>query len=397
MSRVSQRIGSIPESATMAVTARARALREAGHDVIGFGAGEPDFPTPEPIVAAAAEACRNPRYHKYSPAAGLPDLRAAVAEKTARDCGFFVSSDQVLITNGAKHAIFNALLTMLDPGDEVLLPTPYWVTYPQAIRLAGGITVPVASDATHRFKVDVDRLERARTSRTKALVFVSPANPSGAVYTEDEVRAIGVWAAEHDIWVLSDDIYEHLVYGDAVFSSMPGLVPELRDRFVIVNGVAKSYAMTGWRVGWMVAPTDVVAAATNLQSHSTSNVNNIAQVAALAALRGGLDPVYRMRDAFDRRRSTMYRMLSAIEGVDVLEPKGAFYAFPSFEAFLGRPLAGRTAGTTIELAEIILDEALVALVPGEAFGAPGYLRLSYALADDLVVEGVERLQRLFAG
>jgi aspartate aminotransferase len=397
MGRISQRIGSISESQTLAVSAKAKALRSAGRDVIGFGAGEPDFATPDYIVAAAAKACADRTYHKYSAAAGLPELREAVADKTERDSGFSVSAAQVLITNGGKHAVFAALATLLDPGDEVLLPVPYWVTYPEAIRLAGGVVVPVAADVDTGFRVGVDALDAALTPSTKALVFVSPSNPSGAVYSPDEVEAIGQWAGDRGIWVLSDEIYEYLVYGDARFTSMPGVVPELQDRAVIVNGVAKSYAMTGWRVGWMVGPPDVIKAATNLQSHSTSNVCNIAQAAALAALRGGLEPVARMRSAFDRRRRTMYRMLAAIDGVRVREPEGAFYAFPSFESFLNRPIGGAVATTAGELAEIVLEQALVAFVPGDAFGSPGYARFSYALADDQLEEGLGRLSAFLGG
>ncbi|GBD85387.1 aspartate aminotransferase [bacterium BMS3Abin02] len=381
----------------MAVSAKAKALRGAGHDVIGFGAGEPDFPTPPYIVEAAAKACAIEAYHKYSPAAGLPRLREAVAEKTARDAGFPVTAGQVLITNGAKHAVFAAMATLLDPGDEVLLPSPYWVTYPEAIKLAGGITVPVAAGVESGFRVDIDSLEAAWTPRTKALLFISPSNPTGAVYPPDEVEAIGRWAAEKGIWVVSDDIYEYLVYGDAEYRSMPGAVPDLRDRAVIINGVAKAYAMTGWRVGWMVGPPDVIAAASNLQSHSTSNVCNVAQAAALAALQGGLEPVASMREAFDRRRRTMYRMLRDIPGIRVREPEGAFYAFPSLEAFLNRPIGGRVPVTTAELAEVVLEEALVAFVPGEAFGAPGYGRFSYALGDKEMEEGLRRLAGLLTG
>ena len=397
MSRISQRIGSISESKTLAVSAKARALREAGHNVIGFGAGEPDFPTPAHIVAAAAEACAVPRYHKYSPAAGLPELRQAVADKTTADAGFPVTPGQVLVTNGAKHSVFATMATLLDPGDEVLLPVPYWVTYPEAIKLAGGVTVPVSSDIENGFRVDVDALEAAWTPRTKVLLFVSPSNPSGAVYRPEEVEAIGRWAADKGIWVVSDDIYEYLVYGDAQFTSMAGLVPAIRDKSVLINGVAKAYAMTGWRVGWMVGPPDVVAAASNLQSHSTSNVCNIAQVAALAALEGSRAPVFSMREAFDRRRRTMYRMLEDIPGVRVREPEGAFYAFPSLEAFLHRPVGGRVSSTTAELAEVILEEALVAFVPGEAFGMPGYGRFSYALGDEDLEEGLRRMADLLTG
>jgi aspartate/methionine/tyrosine aminotransferase len=392
--RISARVAAIAESATLAVDAKAKALKAAGEDVIGFGAGEPDFPTPAHVVEAAVRACREPRYHRYTPAGGLPELRAAVAAKTARDSGLEVSAAQVLITNGGKHAIFEAFATLLDPGDEVLLPAPYWVTYPEAVALAGGVPVVVGTTTATGFRAGVEQLEAARTPRTKALVFVSPSNPTGAVYPAEEVAAIGRWAAGHGIWVVCDEIYEHLVYGDNRFHSMPVLVPELADRCVVVNGVAKTYAMTGWRVGWMVAPADVVRAATNLQSHATSNVANVSQAAALAALAGDQGEVAVMRAAFDRRRRRMYELLVAIPGVECVEPQGAFYAFPSFAAALGRPLRGRTPTTTLELADLVLEEARVAFVPGEAFGAPGYARFSYALGEDDLVEGVTRIAKL---
>lgn len=396
MGRISQRIAAIAESATLAIDARAKALRAQGRDVIGFGAGEPDFPTPPHIVEAAAAACRDPRWHRYTPTAGLPELREAIAAKTARDSGYEVAASQVLVTNGGKQAVYNTCATLLDPGDEVLLPAPYWVTYPEAVALAGGRTVAIPTDESSGFRVRVEQLDAAWTPRTKLLIFVSPSNPTGAVYPPDEVAAIGRWCAERGVWVMTDEIYEHLVYGDARFSSMPVLVPELADRCVVVNGVAKTYAMTGWRVGWMIGPPDVIAAATNLQSHATSNVANVSQVAALAALTGDLAAVAEMRAAFDRRRRTMHRLLSEATGVTCVEPLGAFYAFPSFAGVLGRPLRGRTPSTTLELAELVLDEVGVAIVPGEAFGAPGYARLSYALADDELVEGVTRMAKLFA-
>jgi aspartate aminotransferase len=392
--RISARIGSIAESATLAVDAKAKALKAAGRPVVGFGAGEPDFPTPPAIVEAAAAACRDPRWHRYTPAAGLPELRQAVAAKTLRDSGYTVDASQVLVTNGGKHALFNAFATLLDPGDEVLLPTPYWTTYPESVRLAGGVPVELPTDETTGYRVSVAQLEAARTPATKLLVFVSPSNPTGAVYPPHEVEAIGRWAAEAGIWVVTDEIYEHLVYGRARFASMPALVPELADRCVVVNGVAKTYAMTGWRVGWLVGPRDVVAAAANLQSHATSNIANVSQVAAVAALTGDLEAVAEMRAAFDRRRLTMTAMLEEIPGVRCPLPEGAFYCFPSVKDVLGREIRGRRPKTSAELAELVLDEAEVALVPGEAFGAPGYFRLSYALGDDDLVEGVSRLQSL---
>ena len=393
---MSKRLGSLAPSATLAVDARAKALRAAGEDVVGFGAGEPDFPTPEHIVEAAAAACRNPANHRYTPAAGLPELRQAIATKTARDSGVTVEAANVLVTNGGKHAIYNAFAALVDPGDEILIPAPYWTTYPESAALAGGVPVPVGTDAASGFHVTVEALEAARTDATKVLVHVSPSNPTGAVLDLDETRAIGRWAAEHGIWVLCDEIYEHLVYGDHRFHSLPAVTPELGDRWVIVNGVAKTFAMTGWRVGWMVGPTDVVSAAANLQSQATSNVANVSQRAALAALEGDLSAVHTMREVFDRRRRTIHRMLNECPGVTCAEPEGAFYAFPSVAGVIGRTIGGTTIGSSADLAEVAIDQAKVAVVPGEAFGAPGYLRLSYALGDDDLVEGVSRLQKLLS-
>jgi aspartate aminotransferase len=392
--RVSRRIAGIAESATLAVDAKAKALKAAGRPVIGFGAGEPDFPTPDYIVRAAVEACQAPANHRYTPAAGLPELRAGVAAKTLRDSGYAVAPEQVLVTNGGKQAVYQAFATVLDPGDEVLLPAPYWTTYPEAITLAGATPVEVFAGEDQGYRVTVDQLEAARTPRTKALLFCSPSNPTGAVYPPEQVRAIGQWALEHGIWVITDEIYEHLTYDGAQFSSMPVQVPELADTCIVLNGVAKTYAMTGWRVGWMIGPLDAVKAATNLQSHLSSNVANVSQRAAIAAVTGNLDAVAMMRAAFDRRRRTIVSMLNEIDGVECPTPQGAFYAYPSVKGLLGREIAGRTPQTSAELAELILDEAEVAVVPGEAFGPSGYLRLSYALGDDDLVEGVGRMQKL---
>lgn len=394
--RISRRIGAIAESATLAVDAKAKALKAAGRPVIGFGAGEPDFPTPDYIVEAAVAACRQAANHRYTPAAGLPDLRAAVAAKTARDSGYPVTADQVLITNGGKQAVYQAFAALLDPGDEVLLPTPYWTTYPEAIRLAGGVPVEVFADESADYLVGVDALEAARTARTKVLLFCSPSNPTGSVYSPEQVRQIGQWALDAGLWVITDEIYEHLVYDDAEFASMPVQVPDLADRCLVLNGVAKTYAMTGWRVGWLIGPLDVVKAATNLQSHLSSNVANVSQRAAIAAVSGDLAAVAQMRAAFDRRRRTMVQMLNAIPGVVCPTPKGAFYAYPSVKGVLGRTIRGRTAQTSAELAALILDEVEVAVVPGEAFGPSGYLRLSYALGDDDLAEGVSRIQNLLS-
>ena len=393
-SRVSRRIGAISESATLAVDAKAKALAAAGRPVIGFGAGEPDFPTPDYIVEAAVEACTDPRWHRYTPAGGLPALKEAIAAKTLRDSGLTVGADQVLVTNGGKQALYNAFAALLNPGDEVILPAPYWTTYPESIQLAGGVPVEVHTDETTGYRASVADLEAARTDKTTMLVFVSPSNPTGAVYSPAEVEEIGRWALAHGLWVVTDEIYEHLIYGDAQFSSMPVLVPELADQCVIVNGVAKTYAMTGWRVGWMIGPKDIVKAATNLQSHATSNVANVSQVAALAAVSGGLQAVEEMKVAFDRRRLLIVDMLNAIPGIDCPTPEGAFYVYPSVKGLLGKEIRGKTPTSSSELAALILDEVEVAVVPGEAFGTPGYLRLSYATSDAHITEGVERMAAL---
>ncbi|HTT86022.1 MAG TPA: pyridoxal phosphate-dependent aminotransferase [Acidimicrobiales bacterium] len=394
--RVSARVAAVAPSATLAVDAKAKELRAAGEDVIGFGAGEPDFPTPAHIVEAAVDACRVPANHHYTPTGGLPELRAAVAAKTRRDSGYEVAPSQVLVTNGAKQAVYEAFATLCDPGDEVLVPAPYWTTYPEAIALAGGVPVVVPTTEEQSFHLTVAALEEHRTDHTKALLFVSPNNPTGAVCPPEDVVAIGRWALEHGLWVVTDEIYEHLVYGAHRVVSVPVVVPELADRCIVVNGVAKTYAMTGWRVGWMIAPPDVTEAAANLQSHATSNVANVSQLAALAALEGDLGAVLAMREVFDRRRLLIHRMLNECEGVTCLEPEGAFYAFPSVRGLLGRRLAGTPVTSSEAVAQVAVDEAKVAVVSGESFGAPGYLRMSYALGDDDIVEGVTRLAKLFA-
>ena len=394
--RVSARIGGIAESATLAVDAKAKAKKAAGEDVVGFGAGEPDFPTPPAIVAAAVTACSDPKNHHYTPAGGLPELKEAIAAKTARDSGFAVQASQVLVTNGGKQAVYQAFATLLDPGDEVLLPAPYWTTYPEAVKLAGGTPVDVVTTEDQGYRVTVEQLEAARTDRTKVLLWCSPSNPTGAVASREEVESIGRWAVEHGIWVVADEIYEHLVYGAAEHVSMPVAVPELAAQCIVVNGVAKTYAMTGWRVGWLIGPADVVKAATNLQSHATSNVSNVAQVAALAAVSGDLTAVAEMKTAFDRRRQTMVRMLNEIPGVQCPEPFGAFYCYPSVKALIGKTLRGKTIESSAQLAELVLDEVGVAVVPGEAFGTPGYFRLSYALGDADLEKGISRLGSLLS-
>jgi aspartate/methionine/tyrosine aminotransferase len=391
---LSQRLTALSESATMAITSRANALRTQGRPVIGFGAGEPDFATPAHIVEAAIQACADPANHRYSPAIGLPDLRAAVATSTHANSGFAVEPANVVISNGGKGALFAAFAALLDPGDEVLMPSPYWVTYPEAIALFGGVMRVVPTTVDDGFRVSIEALDAATNDRTKALVFVSPSNPSGAVYPPDEVVAIGRWAADRGIWVITDEIYDQLVYGTASHVSMPVVAPEMAERCVVINGTAKTFAMTGWRVGWAIAPAPIAAAMGRFQSHSMSNVSNVSQRAAIAALTGPMEPVAEMRDAFDRRRGDMYRLLSEIPGVEVLEPEGAFYAFPSVAGQLDRPLRGRTASSSFDLAALLLEEIEIAVVPGEAFGAPGYCRLSFALSDEDLIEGLGRWREL---
>ncbi len=393
-SRISARVAAIAESATLAVDAKAKALKAAGRPVVGFGAGEPDFPTPEYIVEAAATAAHQVSNHRYSPTPGLPELREAIVVKTMRDSKYRITSDQVLVTNGGKQAVYQAFATIIDEGDEVLLPTPYWTTYPECIKLAGGTAVEVFADETQNYLVSVQALEAARTSKTKAILFCSPSNPTGSVYSPEQVKAIGEWALKNNIWVISDEIYEHLLYDGATAPSMPVLVPDLADTCIIVNGVAKTYAMTGWRVGWMIGPKDVIKAATNLQSHLTSNVSNISQRAAIAAVSGNLDAVHRMGEAFDRRRKLIVALLNEIPGFDCPTPSGAFYVYPSVKGVFGKNIRGKTPQTSAELATILLEEAEVAVVPGEAFGPSGYLRFSYATSDADIIEGISRIKKL---
>ena len=394
--RISTRIAAIAESATLAVDAKAKALKAAGKPVIGFGAGEPDFPTPSYIVQAAVDAATNPINHRYTPTPGLPELREAIVKKTLRDSNYVITADQVLVTNGGKQAVYQAFATIINPGDEVILPAPYWTTYPECIKLAGGKTVEVFADETQNYLVTVAQLEAARTEKTKALLFCSPSNPTGSVYSPEQVKAIGEWALEHGIWIISDEIYEHLLYDGATAPSIPVVVPELANHTIILNGVAKTYAMTGWRVGWMIGPKDVIKAATNLQSHLSSNVSNVSQRAAIAALTGDLTAVHEMGVAFDRRRKLIVGLLNEIPGIVCPTPSGAFYVYPSVKGILGKTIRGKVPHTSAELATLILEEAEVAAVPGEAFGPSGYLRFSYALSDTDIVEGIARVKKLLA-
>ena len=396
MSRISARIAAIAESATLAVDGKAKALKAAGRPVIGFGAGEPDFPTPDYIVEAAAAATKVVANHRYTPAPGLPELREAIVAKTKRDSNYEITVDQVLVTNGGKQAVYQAFATIIDPGDEVLLPSPYWTTYPEAIKLAGGKSVEVFADETQNYLVTVEQLEAARTPKTKALLFCSPSNPTGSVYSPEQVKAIGEWAVKNNIWIISDEIYEHLLFDGATAPSLPVLVPALADTCIIINGVAKTYAMTGWRVGWMIGPKDVIKAAANLQSHLTSNVSNVSQRAAIAAVTGNLDAVHKMGEAFDRRRKLIVGLLNEVPGFQCPTPTGAFYVYPSVKGALGKPIRGKVANTSAELATIILEEVEVAAVPGEAFGPSGYLRFSYATSDEDIVEGIGRIKKLLS-
>lgn len=396
MSRISARIAAIAESATLAVDGKAKALKAAGRPVIGFGAGEPDFPTPDYIVEAAAAATKVVANHRYTPAPGLPELREAIVAKTKRDSNYEITADQVLVTNGGKQAVYQAFATIIDPGDEVLLPSPYWTTYPEAIKLAGGKSVEVFADETQNYLVTVDQLEAARTPKTKALLFCSPSNPTGSVYSPEQVKAIGEWAVKNNIWIISDEIYEHLLFDGATAPSLPVLVPALADTCIIINGVAKTYAMTGWRVGWMIGPKDVIKAAANLQSHLTSNVSNVSQRAAIAAVTGNLDAVHKMGEAFNRRRKLIVGLLNEVPGFNCPTPQGAFYVYPSVKGALGKPIRGKVANTSAELATIILEEVEVAAVPGEAFGPSGYLRFSYATSDEDIVEGIGRIKKLLS-
>ena len=395
-SRVSKRIAAIAESATLAVDGKAKALKAAGRPVIGFGAGEPDFPTPDYIVNAAIEAAKLPANHRYTPTPGLPELRDAIVKKTKRDSNYEITADQVLVTNGGKQSVYQSFASVLDPGDEVLLPSPYWTTYPECIKLAGGTPVEVFADESQNYLVTVTQLEKALTPKTKVLLFCSPSNPTGSVYSPQQVKEIGQWAYQKGLWVITDEIYEHLLYDGAVAPSICVAVPELADRTIIINGVAKTYAMTGWRVGWMIGPKDLIKAATNLQSHLSSNVSNVSQRAAIAALTGDLSAVHKMGEAFDRRRKLIVKLLNEIPGVSCPTPTGAFYVYPSVKNVLGKEIRGKRPTTSAELATLILDEVEVAAVPGEAFGPSGYLRFSYALGDEDIVEGIGRVKKLLS-
>ena len=393
--RISKRIAAIAESATLKVDAKAKALQAEGKAVISFAAGEPDFPTPAHIVEAAIAAAKDPKNHRYTPAVGLPELREAIAKKTLADSGTEITAAQVVVTNGGKQAVYQAFAVLLDPDDEVILPSPYWTTYPEAIALAGGKSVEVFAGSDQGYLVTVEQLEQARTPKTKAMLLGSPANPTGAVYSKEQIKAIGEWALANEIWIVSDEIYQNVIYDGKRAYSITEVVPAMKDLTIMVNGVAKSYAMTGWRLGWMAGPLDAMNAAANLQSHLSSNVNNIAQRAAIAALTGPQDEIKAMVDAFDRRRHLAVAELSKINGWIAPMPEGAFYVYSDVRALLGKSWGGKVINTSLELCDYILDAAEVALVPGEAFGPSGYVRMSYALGDAQITEGIQRLQKLF--
>jgi len=393
--RISERIGAIAESATLKVDSKAKALQAEGKAVISFAAGEPDFPTPAHIVEAAIAAAKDPKNHRYTPAVGLPELREAIAQKTLTDSGTEITAAQVVVTNGGKQAVYQAFAVLLDPGDEVILPSPYWTTYPEAIALAGGKAVEVFAGSDQNYIVTVEQLEKARTPKTKAMLLCSPSNPTGAVYSKEQIKAIGEWALANQIWVVSDEIYQNVIYDGKKAYSITEVVPEMKDLTIMVNGVAKSFAMTGWRLGWMAGPVDVMKAAANLQSHLSSNVNNIAQRAGIAALTGPQDEIKAMLEAFDRRRHLAVAELSKINGWIAPMPEGAFYVYSDVRGLLGKSWGGKAINTSLELCDYILDAAEVALVPGEAFGPSGYVRMSYALGDAQITEGIQRLQKLF--
>ena len=396
-SRISKRISAIAESATLKVDSKAKALIANGRPVISYAAGEPDFPTPAHIVEAAAIAVRDPKNHRYTPAAGLPEMKEAIVQKTLEDSGTKITPSQVIVTNGGKQAVYQAFQVILDDGDEVLVPAPYWTTYPEAIKLAGGKQVDVFAGSDQGYKVTVEQLEAAYTPKTKALLICSPSNPTGAVFSKQELTDIGNWVAtKPNLWVISDEIYQNVVYDGIRAYSITELVPEIQDRTIMVNGVAKSYAMTGWRLGWLIAPDDAAKAAGNLQSHLTSNVSNISQRAAIAAITGDQEPIQKMLAAFDRRRKLAVAELNKIPGMTTPNPEGAFYVYPDVSGLLGKTWAGKQITSSLELADMILEQAEVALVPGEAFGPSGYLRMSYALSDDQLLEGIQRMQKLFS-
>ena len=396
-SRISKRISAIAESATLKVDSKAKALIANGRPVISYAAGEPDFPTPAHIVEAAAIAVRDPKNHRYTPAAGLPEMKEAIVQKTLEDSGTKITPSQVIVTNGGKQAVYQAFQVILNDGDEVLVPAPYWTTYPEAIKLAGGKQVDVFAGSDQGYKVTVEQLEAAYTPKTKALLICSPSNPTGAVFSKQELTDIGNWVAtKPNLWVISDEIYQNVVYDGIRAYSITELVPEIQDRTIMVNGVAKSYAMTGWRLGWMIAPDDAAKAAGNLQSHLTSNVSNISQRAAIAAITGDQEPIQKMLEAFDRRRKLAVAELNKIPGITTPNPEGAFYVYPDVSELLGKTWAGKQITSSLELADMILEQAEVALVPGEAFGPSGFLRLSYALSDDQLLEGIQRMQKLFS-
>jgi aspartate aminotransferase len=390
---LARRLGTIEESATVAITDRARSLRAQGRDVLSFSVGEPDFEPPEHVKEAATRAIRDGRATRYTAARGIPELREAIAADSARRRGGVRHTiDEIVVSVGGKHALFNLALSLYEPGDEVIIPAPYWVSYPDQVRLAGAEPVIVATTAASGLRLTPEALSAAITPRTKALLLCSPSNPTGSAYSAAELRALADVMAPHGFWIVVDEIYARLVYGGFEQRSLLEVAPELRDRIVVIDGVSKSFAMTGYRIGWMLCPAHVARACEKIQAQATTNAAAVSQWAAEAALRGGDEPVERMCRAFEARRDRVLEQLRGIEGLRCPTPEGAFYVFPDVRAFFGRYAGGRVVSDDVALCEYLLDEAGCALVPGAAFGAPGHVRMSYAASTESLDEGLARIR-----
>ena len=377
----------IKPSGTMAISNKSRELKSQGKPVIGFGAGEPDFPSPDYVVDAAIKAAADPKNHKYSPAAGLESLRQIIAKTTKDYSGFEINSDNVIVSNGGKQSILTAFLSILDPGDEVIIPAPYWTTYPEAVKIAGGTPVFIETEKSNNFKVTVEQLEKSKSKNTKMLVWCSPSNPTGVVYSKEEAEEIYEWIFKNDLWILSDELYEHLVYEGETSPSPAIYDPELKNT-IIVNGVSKSYSMTGWRVGWLIGNKSVIGLGKKIQSQATSNVSNVSQLAAEAALLNGLEVTNEMKIAFNRRRLFATEKIKSIPNLNVVDSTGAFYLFVDVSHYC----SGKNGlNTSEEFCDWLLENYFIAFVPGEVFGTPGFMRLSYALSDEDLDNGLSRL------
>lgn len=387
--KLAKRVQQLTPSTTLAITAKAKALKKQGHDVIGLGAGEPDFNTPEPILRAAEEAMRA-GHTKYTPSGGIPELKQAIAEKFQRDNGLSYQPEQIVVTTGAKHALYNLFQVLIDPGDEVIIPAPYWVSYIEQVKLAGGTPVIIRSDESQSFKVLPEQLRGAITERTRAFLINSPSNPTGMVYSRDELEALGRVCLEHGLVIISDEIYEHLIYGDEPHVSVAGLGQDFYEQTIVINGVSKTYSMTGWRIGYAAGNADVIQAMTGLSSHSTSNPTSIAQYAALAALTGSQEPVYEMKKAFKKRRDYILQRIEKIEGLRCLKPQGAFYAFVNVRDVVD---ASKRFRDVDEWVKGLLEEELVAVVPGSGFGSPDHIRISYATSMEQLERAMDRIER----